>query len=218
MYHKWQSYDVWFLRYWAQQTECFVILGYFLLFYSPKNLSTKNENHMMYDFGDMEHNRQNFYHFGLSFAHHKIYGSWDMKCNRQNIFVILGHFLPFYPPNSPKNWKYQKIEKNSYRYHHDHMLYCSWDMVCDKCNYYLSFWAIFCPFTPITAQKINISKKWKNSWRYHHFTQVCRCRWCPIQDDVQFLRYDAQRTDRETDGWMDRWTDKKVTYKGGCPN
>ena len=111
MYHKWQSYDVWFLRYWAQQTECFVILGYFLLFYSPKNLSTKNENHMMYDFGDMEHNRQNFYHFGLSFAHHKIYGSWDMKCNRQNIFVILGHFLPFYPPNSPKNENIKKLKK-----------------------------------------------------------------------------------------------------------
>ena len=111
MYHKWQSYDVWFLRYWAQQTECFVILGYFLLFYSPKNLSIKNENHMMYDFGDMEHNRQNFYHFGLSFAHHKIYGSWDMKCNRQNIFVILGHFLPFYPPNSPKNENIKKLKK-----------------------------------------------------------------------------------------------------------
>ena len=111
MYHKWQSYDVWFLRYWAQQTECFVILGYFLLFYSPKTLSTKNENHMMYDFGDMEHNRQNFYHFGLSFAHHKIYDSWDMKCNRQNIFVILGHFLPFYPPNSPKNENIKKLKK-----------------------------------------------------------------------------------------------------------
>ena len=26
-----------------------------------------------------------------------------MKCNRQNFFVIRGHFLPFYLPNSLKN-------------------------------------------------------------------------------------------------------------------
>ena len=34
-----------------------------------------------------------------------------MKCNRQNIFVILGHFLPFYPPNSPKNENIKKLKK-----------------------------------------------------------------------------------------------------------
>ena len=32
VYYKWWSYDVWFQRYWAQQTEFFVISGYFLLF------------------------------------------------------------------------------------------------------------------------------------------------------------------------------------------
>ena len=32
---KWQSYDVWFLRYGARQTEFFVILDYFLPFYKP---------------------------------------------------------------------------------------------------------------------------------------------------------------------------------------
>ena len=30
VYHKWQSYDVWFLRYGVQWTEFFVILDYFL--------------------------------------------------------------------------------------------------------------------------------------------------------------------------------------------
>ena len=33
---------------------------------------------------------------------HMMYVSWDMKFNRQNFFVILGSFLPFYSPNSPK--------------------------------------------------------------------------------------------------------------------
>ena len=32
-----------------------------------------------------------------------MYGSWDMNFNRQDFFVILGNFLPFYPPNTLKN-------------------------------------------------------------------------------------------------------------------
>ena len=31
---------------------------------------------------------------------HMMYASWDMECNRHN-FVILGHFLPFYPTIDP---------------------------------------------------------------------------------------------------------------------
>ena len=41
-YHKWQSYNVWFLRYWAQQAGFFVILGCFLPFYFPNNPENKN--------------------------------------------------------------------------------------------------------------------------------------------------------------------------------
>ena len=33
LHHKWQSYDVWFLRYGVRQTKSFVILDQFLLFY-----------------------------------------------------------------------------------------------------------------------------------------------------------------------------------------
>ena len=42
VYHKWQSYDVWFLRYWAWWTEFFVILDHFLPFSSANN--PKNQN------------------------------------------------------------------------------------------------------------------------------------------------------------------------------
>ena len=34
-YHKWKSYDVWFLRYETQQTEFFLVLDHFLSFYTP---------------------------------------------------------------------------------------------------------------------------------------------------------------------------------------
>ena len=42
MYHRRQSYDVWFMRYEVRETEFFVILGHFLLLYptnNPKNLN-----------------------------------------------------------------------------------------------------------------------------------------------------------------------------------
>ena len=40
-----------------------------------------------------------------------MYGSWDIKPRQTEVFVILGHVLPFDPPNNPKktkilkNWK-----------------------------------------------------------------------------------------------------------------
>ena len=42
MQPKWQSYDVWFQRYGVWHPEYFVILDYFLPFYSPNNLENQN--------------------------------------------------------------------------------------------------------------------------------------------------------------------------------
>ena len=83
----------------------------------------------------------------------------------------MGHFLPFYPPNSPKNQNFEKMKKmpgdiiilHMCTKNYDQMINGSWDMVCDRCNCYFSFWAIFCPFTPLTPQKIKILKKWKKT-------------------------------------------------------
>ena len=132
MYHKWELYDVWFLR----------------------------------------------------------YGVW------LRIFCHFGLFLPFYNPNNPKNYNFEKIKKT----HGDiiilhmctkngnHMMYGSWDMEHDKQNF-LSFWTTFCHFTPKTTQNIKILKKIKkNMWRCHHFTQVYQKSW---SYDTLFLRYNA---------------------------
>ena len=44
MYHKWKSYDVWFLWCGAWQSEFFVILGHFLPYYSfPNNLENQTQ-------------------------------------------------------------------------------------------------------------------------------------------------------------------------------
>ena len=81
MHHKWQSYDVWFLRYEAWWKNIFVILDCFLPFYPPNNQKsqnfaklkktsgnitilhkcTKNHDHILYCSLDMAHNRFNWY-------------------------------------------------------------------------------------------------------------------------------------------------------------
>ena len=80
-----------------------------------------------------------------------IYAFSGMESN--NFFVILDCFLPFYPPNNPKNQNFEKLKKipgdiiilHKCTKNHNHMLYCSLDMARNKHNYF-SFWAIFLPF------------------------------------------------------------------------
>ena len=43
VYNKWQSYHVWFLRYWKRRTIFFAILDFFLLFYLPNKPKKKIE-------------------------------------------------------------------------------------------------------------------------------------------------------------------------------
>ena len=62
---------------------------------------------------------------------------------RQNFFVILGHFLFFYPPippNNPKNQNFEIMKKasrdviilNLCNKNHDHMMHPYSDMECDR--------------------------------------------------------------------------------------
>ena len=73
VYHKWQSHDVWFLRYEVWRIEFFVILDCFLPFYPPQKMKkatwdviilrncTKNDDHMVYCSCDMTLERCNCY-------------------------------------------------------------------------------------------------------------------------------------------------------------
>ena len=88
VYHKWQSYDMWFFIYGVQQTDFFVILHRFLPFYPPNNPKnqnfeklkkapgdtiilqkcTKNHGHMLHYSLDMARNGFVIFHFGLLFT------------------------------------------------------------------------------------------------------------------------------------------------------
>ena len=108
MYHKWQSYDVWFLRYQAQKMEFFVILDHFLPFYLPNN--TKNLN-----FQTKKKTPTDIIilHMCIINGNHMKYGSWDIKRDGQNLLSLWTIFPllppPPLPPNNPKNQNFQKM-------------------------------------------------------------------------------------------------------------
>ena len=97
VYHKWQSYDVWFLRYELQQTKYFVILDHFLPFYHLNNEENQNFEKMKKPSGDII-----ILNKCTINDNHMMYGSWDMKHDTK-CFVILGHFVLFHPTNNLKN-------------------------------------------------------------------------------------------------------------------
>ena len=67
---------------------------------------------------------------------HMRYDSWGMEWHKQ-YFVILGHFLPFYPSNNPENQNFEKMKKtsgdviilNMCSKNDNHMMHASWDEV-----------------------------------------------------------------------------------------
>ena len=71
VYHKWRSYDVWFLKCKVRQTEIFDILGYFLPVQPLDNLENQNFN--------TEKNTWRHYHF--THLHHKwqSYDIWFLR-------------------------------------------------------------------------------------------------------------------------------------------
>ena len=156
------------------------------------NMSAINENHMMYDSWDMEHDRHNFLSFWTIFCPFTSTPSPTLTTQRIKIL---------------KKWKktpgdiiiLQKCTIND-----NHLIYGSWDMKCTR----QTFFAIMGHFLSFySANNENLKKKRKKiAWRYHHFTHVYQKIWL---NDVRFLRYGAQRTDGQTE---------KVTYRSGCPN
>ena len=100
---------------------------------------------------------------------YEVWFVWSMRYGVQQteFFVILDHFLHFYPLKTQKIkifkiWKNPKdiIISNMRNINDNHMMHGSWDMARDRQNF-LQFWAIFCSFTSLTNPKIKISKKWK---------------------------------------------------------
>ena len=202
MYHKWRSYNVWFLRYKVQQS----FLPFWVIFCPLINLTT--------------------WKIKILKKIKKISGEIIILhlCTRHGVqqtefFVILDHLLPFYPSN-PENQIFTTMEKllkisQFYTSLLETMIMCYtvpeiWCMT--NAIFIFHFGLFFALLPPKSPKNQNLKKNWKqiekNAWRYHHFTHAYQKLW---SDDVKFLKYHA----RQMDGQMDRW--KKRHIKVGAP-
>ena len=163
------SYDILFLRNGVQWMDFFVILGYLLPFYPSNNPKTQLKKVKMSGDIIILHTYQKWQPYDVWFLRYGV--------QRIELFVILDHFLPFYPANNPENQNLEKIKKKleilfyTCTINDNHMMNGSWYMTCDGWHFLL-FWPIFCPCAPLRTQ-IKIKKKnEKSTGRYHHFTHA----------------------------------------------
>ena len=104
VYRKWQSYNVWFLKYWAWQTK-----------FHPTN---KPENKILKNWrkktpGDI------ILHKCAKNHDHILYCSWDMARDGCNFyFSFWPTFCPFIPVTARKIKIKKKKWKNAWGYHH----------------------------------------------------------------------------------------------------
>ena len=86
VYHKWQSSDVWFLRYEVWWTEFFVILDWFLPFYPSNNLKNQNFEKLKKTPGDITNLHKctkNDDHLGSNLET-KIASQKKSECSKEN--------------------------------------------------------------------------------------------------------------------------------------
>ena len=116
MYHKWQSYDVWVLRYWVWLTEFFVILDQFLPCTPPSN-NPKNKT-----FEKIKKNAGDIIilHKCTKNPDHMLHCSWDLY-NAWHVIRIF-HFGIIFCPFTPlttlkikifKKWK-SSLQRSSF--------------------------------------------------------------------------------------------------------
>ena len=128
-----------------------------------------------------------------------------------DVFVVLDHFLPFYPPKQPKKSKFWKIQKKRpgdiiiLHVYHKWQSYDLWFLRYEvQQTEFLSFWTIFCHFTPLKTQKIKILKK------VEKMPGTCVAKMMITGCMVPKIWY---AMDRRIDGQTG-----KVTCGEGCPN
>ena len=160
-------YDLKFLRYKVYQTE---IANYGSIF-CPLTLPHKNQTNPNFEklkntAGDIivlhVYQKAQFYEVQLL--------RYGMRLTE--FFVILGHFLLFYPPPPLTPWpsKFWKNEKSIWWCITLHVytlpkitIICMLPEICSAKDNFLSFWPIFRPFTLLLTPKIKIWKKCKKT-------------------------------------------------------
>ena len=98
VHYKWQSYDVWFLKYGGWQTEIFVILDHFLPFYSPPLTIHKIKILKKWK------NSSRYYHFTHVWHKWQSYDVWFLQHGAQKT-KFLSFWAIFCPFTNIMTWK-----------------------------------------------------------------------------------------------------------------
>ena len=142
--HKWKSYEAWFLRYGVWQAKFFLTLDHFFPFCFPKNPKNRNFYKMKKTTRDII-----ILYMCIINENHMMYVFWDMKHDRRLSFCAI--FCPFMPLATPKNQNFEKMKqkpgdiiilKKSIK-NYDHMLYRSCDMAHNVCSFHFYFELLF---------------------------------------------------------------------------
>ena len=120
VYHKWESYYVWLLRYGAWWTEFFVILDSFFPF-TQTTWKIKPLKKMKKTPRDII-----ILHMCTINNNHIMYGSWDMKCDGYRFLSCWAIFcsLALLTTKKTKILKKGKKPWKCYHFTHDHMIIC----------------------------------------------------------------------------------------------
>ena len=134
-----------------------VILGHLLPFYPHKNAKIKILKNVKICWR---------YHFTCVYQKSQSYDVRFLRyrVRQAEVFVTLGHFLPFQPPDNPENKNF-KIEKNTWKYYnftylpHKWQSYDVWFLRYGGQHKLFYSGPFFC-FTPLWTKKIKILEKW----------------------------------------------------------
>ena len=119
-------------------------MGRFFLFYPPLPLKIQEIRTLKKQKNCWRYNFTNVYQKPQS------YEVWLLRYGVRNIFfVILAHFLLFYPLTNQIIRKIlgDIIILHMHTINENHIMYGSWDMECSRQNFFL-FWTIFCLLPP----------------------------------------------------------------------
>ena len=133
MCNKWQSYDVWFLRYEAWRTEFFCHFGPFFALLPPKN---QHFQKLKKTPGDI------ILHKCTKNHDHMLYCSWDMARDGCNYFSFWAIYCPF----TTQKIKFLKNEK--------HLEISSFHSVLDTKVKLYPGWTLFCLSRVITRRSL----------------------------------------------------------------
>ena len=134
VYHKWQSHDVWFLRYQTWRTEFCVILDHFLPFTPiPRKIKILKTWKQDLEISSFYTNVPKI--MMICYTVPEIWRITDL--------IVIFHFGIFFallPPNSPQNQNLKKMKKTpgdiiillTFTKNYDQTMYGCWDMVRNR--------------------------------------------------------------------------------------